>query len=280
MKPSPDLPEMIIAPTGGLHPHEHPDNQRAAPLRQTLERDGVLKNPPIVMPIPGRPREYVVLDGANRVAALSLLGVPHTLVQVVHPDGDQVSVETWNHILLQDPQESLVAELFESSDLDVTASNPGHVALDFRRRRALAAVVTREGHLFEINGEGPDLRSRLLTLNQLVDVYQGLVRFERTSSENVEPLMELFSDLACLVVFPGFSVAEVVRGASQGWHFPAGITRFIVSPRALRVNYPIDRLQAEASLEDKQAELDVWVKERVHNRRVRFYAESTFLFDE
>lgn len=280
MKPSPDLPELIIAPTAGLHPHEHPDKQRAEPLVEALKRDGLLKNPPIVMPIGGREREYVVLDGANRATALNLLGVPHALVQVVHPNGDQVSVETWNHILLDERQEDLVADLFGASDLDIAASNPGHAALDFRLGMALAAVVTRQGKLFEIYGEGPDLRSRLGTLNQLVDTYQGRVRFERTSSENVEPLLNLFHDLACLVIFPGFSVSEVVRGASQGWHFPAGITRFIVSPRALRVNYPLERLQSDEPLEDKQAELDAWVKDRVHNRRVRYYAESTFLFDE
>lgn len=280
MKPSPDLPELIIAPTDGLRPHEHPDSQRAEPLVEALQRDGVLKNPPIVMPIQEREREYVVLDGANRAAALSLLGVPHALVQVVHPNGDQVSVETWNHILLDERRSDMVVELFEASELDLAASSPDQAALDFRLGKALAAVVTPQGRLFEVYGEGPDLRSRLSTLNKLVDVYQGQVRFERTSSEDVQPLLELFGDLACLVMFPGFSVSEVVRGASNGWHFPAGITRFIVSPRALRVNYPLERLQAQAPLEHKQAELDSWVKQRVHDRRVRYYAESSFLFDE
>lgn len=247
---------------------------------EALRGDGVLKNPPIVMPIAGREHQYVVLDGANRATALTLLGVPHALVQVVHPNGDEVSVETWNHILLDERHDELAAELFGGSSLEIVASDRGHVAVDLQVGRALAAVATRQGRMFEVYGNEGDLQRRLETLNELVGLYQGLIRFERTSSDRVEPLLDLFDDLACLVIFPGFGVREVIRGASQGWHFPAGITRFIVSPRALRVNYPLARLQADRPLAEKQAELDRWVKDRVHSRRVRYYAESTFLFDE
>lgn len=280
MKPSPDLPQLVIAPTAGLYPHEHPDNQRAAPLVDALRSDGVLKNPPIVMPIAGREHRYVVLDGANRATALTLLGIPHTLVQVVQPNGDEVSVETWNHILLDERHDELAAELFGGSSLKIAPSDRDHVAVDLEGGKALAAVATRKGRLFEVYGNEAHLQGRLETLNELVGLYQDQIRFERTSSDRVEPLLDLFDNLACLVIFPGFGVAEVVRGASQGWHFPAGITRFIVSPRALRVNYPLDRLQEDRALDEKQAELDRWVKDRVHARRVRYYAESTFLFDE
>jgi hypothetical protein len=53
-----------------------------------------------------------------------------------------------------------------------------------------------------------------------------------------------------------------------------------MSPRALRVNYPLEELSANKSLEDKNAALDRWVNERVARKGVRFYAESTVLFDE
>jgi hypothetical protein len=63
-------------------------------------------------------------------------------------------------------------------------------------------------------------------------------------------------------------------------NFPAGITRFIVSPRVLHLNYPLQRLKTIARLEDKQIELQEWIEERLTSGGVRYYEESTYLFDE
>jgi hypothetical protein len=82
------------------------------------------------------------------------------------------------------------------------------------------------------------------------------------------------------VVFRGFGVEEVMAAVAQDRLLPAGLTRFIVSPRALRLNYPLERLAAADSGEVKQRQLEEWVRRRVADRRVRFYAEATFLFDE
>jgi hypothetical protein len=46
------------------------------------------------------------------------------------------------------------------------------------------------------------------------------------------------------------------------------------------VNYPLESLLSARQTGEKQAELDEWLRVLVANRRVRFYAESTLLFDE
>jgi hypothetical protein len=48
----------------------------------------------------------------------------------------------------------------------------------------------------------------------------------------------------------------------------------------LRLNYPLDKLKSNHSLAEKNAELTRWIQERYAQRGVRFYAESTYLFDE
>ena len=83
-----------------------------------------------------------------------------------------------------------------------------------------------------------------------------------------------------LFVFRRFEVEEVVTAVTQDRLLPGGLTRFVVSPRALRVNYPLERLASSANQDQKQSELDAWIQERVASRRVRYYAEATFLFDE
>jgi hypothetical protein len=58
------------------------------------------------------------------------------------------------------------------------------------------------------------------------------------------------------------------------------LTRFVISPRPLRVNYPLQRLAGDQPLTAKQAELEAWLRLRMEGRHVRFPAEATLLFDE
>lgn len=76
-------PDLRILPLKLLVEHEFSDKQRTMPLANRLEAEGVLKNPPIVTPIGDGDQRFVVLDGANRTTALSSLGYPHVLAQVV-----------------------------------------------------------------------------------------------------------------------------------------------------------------------------------------------------
>jgi len=126
----------------------------------------------------------------------------------------------------------------------------------------------------------PDLHSRVAGLNRLVNAYLSRGRIERTNAGTAAELERAFPTAAALVVFLAFTVQDVVEAVSEGLLLPAGLTRFIVSPRALRVNYPLDALALEEPRQAKEEALNRWVHERVVGRRVRYYAEATYLFDE
>jgi hypothetical protein len=84
-----------------------------------------------------------------------------------------------------------------------------------------------------------------------------------------------------IVVFPHYEPAEILVAARDGVHLPPGITRHIIRGRAMRLNYPLDALQDNGdSLEVKNLQLQAWIQERSAAKRVRYYAEPTFLFDE
>lgn len=281
MKRLPDIPVLQIVPTDALHPHERHDDQRAKPLVADLQASGMLKNPPIVMPLGGERIRYVVLDGANRVLAMKLLGLPHALVQVAHPNGDSVDVKTWNHIVMCQQPEALFERLNRARDLVLQAAEESQVGFALDQGEALAALAAFPDRLYKIVGQGGEsLAEHLQILNHLADCYYEKCRFERTGASTLRELEGYYPDMACLVIFPNFEVRDVVTAAAEGIYFPSGITRFLVSPRALRMNYPLDRLSASKSIEEKQAELQSWISERMQKRQVRFYAESTFLFDE
>jgi hypothetical protein len=67
----------------------------------------------------------------------------------------------------------------------------------------------------------------------------------------------------------------------SGARLPAGITRHLIPWRALRINVPIERLADPGpSAEAKTEWLHDWLQEKVLARQVRYYEESTVLFDE
>jgi hypothetical protein len=273
MKPSADIPRLRVVATDQLHAHELADEQRARPLASALRRDRVLKNPPVVIPIEGT-EGYVVLDGANRVAAFRRLESPHCLVQVVNPAEELVEVRTWNHVLLgigieQAKRLLALPELLEESAREFREPDSAQLQVQFADGRSIRLRETK-----------PSLFERIEQLNQVVEAYRASTHFERTSNFRIESLNGLYEQVAALIIFPEFTPAEVVKAAAAEKHFPPGVTRFIVSPRALRLNYPLAMLDSNESLADKQQHLETWVRSRVRNRRVRFYAESTFLFDE
>jgi hypothetical protein len=280
MNPLPDLPELRIVPTDLLQPHEQTDPDRVQPLMAALKREGLLRNPPIVLPLGNEGERYLVLDGANRTTALREMQIPFALVQVVHFGSETVKLRTWNRVILSaDP-----GEVFESLSASLEVSplpRERRVRLEtLAQGERLAYLAFPDGNAWSLGKERERLVARVRQLHQLLDSVAGLGRSERSSEIEAEALLPVYPDLAALLIFPPFTVEEVMDAAITDLCLPAGLTRFIISPRALRINYPLEALSSEGNLAGKQAELDRWVQSRIQERRVRYYAESTFLFDE
>jgi hypothetical protein len=275
-----DLPDLRIVPVSSLHPHERFDASRADPLVTRLRADGVLKNPPIVLPLGKRAESYAVLDGANRTEAFRAMSLAHILVQVVHPGDNSVRLETWNHLLRCISVSALVEALTVAPELAVVRSDEDRAAFNVSAGASLAYLSMPGEHTLEIVGETEPLRWRVANLHRIVDAYRALCEVDRIRASRATGLQRLYPDLAALVVFPRFELEDVVRAVAQGVLLPAGLTRFLVSPRALRVNYPLDRLASGRSAPEKQDELEHWLRTIVASRRVRYYGEATYLFDE
>ena len=94
-----DMPQLAIVAVDNLILHEYHDEQRTPPLIKKLFASGVLRNPPIVIPMRQFEENFMVLDGANRVSAFRRMGIPHILVQIVQGNDPNLDLNTWNHIL-------------------------------------------------------------------------------------------------------------------------------------------------------------------------------------
>jgi len=136
------------------------------------------------------------------------------------------------------------------------------------------------GEVWHLQSPEERVVKRVGLLGQVVKLYEGRFWRERTSAADLDGLVRLYPDLSGLMVFPRFDVKDVIEVAASGGLFPSGTTRFLISPRALRGNFPLATLADRSLLASKREVLEEWIRDRMEQRRVRYYAESTFLFDE
>ncbi|MCO5190384.1 MAG: YbaY family lipoprotein [Anaerolineae bacterium] len=122
--------------------------------------------------------------------------------------------------------------------------------------------------------------NRLDALNRLTTTYIDAGHIDRTQNRELLQLAHDYDDMIALVVFPTFTVAQVIQVAQAGRRLPAGITRFIVPDRILRVNLDIDLLQADLPLRQKNRQLHEYLAEKQRRGDIRHYDESLYLLDE
>jgi len=275
------LPDLRVVAVDSLVPHERHDDHRMGPLAGRLKAQGLLRNPPVVTPLaaPGEER-YVVLDGANRSEAARTLQIPHLAVQVVRYEEPEVRLLTWNHALAGVDASTLFRLLSSVPGITCSRETAAHARAALSRREILAFAASSGGGAIALSAPG-DFAEKNRALNRLVEAYRGTTRVYRVGSDSFEAALERIPEAEAIVVFPRYAPAEVLELAATGERVPAGITRHLVQWRALRVNLPLEFLaDRERPREEKQAWLRSWMRERVEAGSVRFYEESTVLFDE
>ncbi len=300
-RPESDLPQLRIVPTKSLVPHEVHDMGRSVPLMERLRSEGILKNPPIVAPFDDGQR-YVILDGVNRFLAMSALAFPHVVVQVVDYDDANLILDTWSHLVTGMACDELLRALESLAGLRIAPADLPHARAELIRRRAIAVIVAPDpcrpqpgergkshpsaradehgpGSAYVLYVEG-DSQRRAEVLKQLVGVYESRGTINRVRTDQIDDLLPYYDNVAALVVFPRFAPVEIVEFARQRAYLPPGLTRHIVPGRVLRLNFPIDVLADDRSLEEKNAWLREWIRGKLANKDIRYYQESTFLFDE
>jgi hypothetical protein len=279
-QPPTDIPRLLILPADALVLHEEVDARRVEPLVQRLREDGFLKNPPIAAPINGALEpgsRFVILDGANRTTALWELEVPHHLVQAV--DYQEVTLGTWGHLVTGIDQSKFTQALTHAG-LELESSQLEEARQRLALRDIAATVAYPDGRVFAVAGGG-SLAQETEALRRLASVYNGRSAIHRVKGDDIAQFLDQYDAVAALVRFPRYTPDEIVRLAGDGHKLPTGITRHIIQGRALRVNLPLSVLADEArTTQQKNDWLRDWIKRKLARREIRYYQESTFLFDE
>jgi len=263
-------PDLRIVSTGSLMAHEDHDSQRSQPLIARLQAEEFVINPPVVAPMDAD--QFVILDGANRCHAFAVLNYPHVLVQVAPYESGFVELQTWNHVVTDWTEEAFLQYV---SGLVGVQTLPGH------HSEAVAHITLTNGHTLALIPNGSTVHERSAALRQFVSVYQQHARLHRTSLSSPTEIWSLYERSVAFIQFPPYQPADIITAARQQALLPPGVSRHIVYGRALRVNYPLAYLRDEhTALANKNEALQRWLRAKLANRQIRYYAEPTYQFDE
>lgn len=265
-----------LVPTNQILPHEQIDDKRVARLMSRLEEDGRLVNPPVTTYWNGR---YIVLDGATRSTAFQRLGYPYLIVQVAQPDREGFELHTWYHAISSEKSFAVLRKLLESIDgLLLKPLEDDHFQSAFRSPNALCYFLERSGQM--TLAEYAPGKDRLAVMNALVSEYTAWGNVERTLLTDLSRLLGQFPSMTAVAIFPQFEPETVFEVASRGDLLPAGLTRFLIPGRILRLNADLERLKKQESLAAKRAWFNQFLEEKLARSRMRFYQEPVILLDE
>lgn len=257
----PHMPPLRVVPLQSIRRHEEVDPLRVDRLRQRMETERIQVNPMICIEAPEG--HLVLLDGATRTEALKSVGLRHAVVQIV--ESSAVTLGTWHHVVRDVAVDDFVAAVEAPSEMElVTQEWPPTIHLN-------------DGRQYHARGLGISPNA---TLAHLVKSYTGVWQVNRIPEPEPSSAARSYSDWTALVEFPTLTVEDVMEAAIGQDLLPAGVTRFLVPERALRLNMPIELLEGEEGLEQKQRALDDLLAERAAGGRVRRYAEPVFILDD
>ncbi len=274
------LPALRVIDRDSLLLHEEPDEERWKPLETRIQSDGLLKHPPIA----ARDHDsatHILLDGVNRVQAMKRLGARWLLVQEVDLEDDALVLSTWHHVMEGLAGEAVVRNIgvgAQVSKVEARFTDAGDFIPVFAGDTECLLVLGDRSVYAVHAAEDPGRRLEIVTL--VVDVVHEAKNRDRVSYTNMADLAKHYRGFSGLVCYKDFTKAEVLALSLEGRKFPSGVTRFSIPKRALYFDMPFSFLASGGSVEAKQAELDGIIQAKIREKKIRFYVEPTFIFDD
>ena len=284
-----ELPILHMVAVQDVVLHEKHDSVRVAGLMNRLTVEGILKNPPVVFRADEEKRQ-IVLDGANRITAIQMMGISHVVVQEVDSTPEGFSLESWHHAVEHlDPDRLLGAARAATGTRGCEQTGSGKDASGRQRAgtggpEPDAAAFTirlscRDGRTVDFRCSD-DLCERVEQLEEFTRIYHRESLFDRVSYTDTDDLVRHYPDFTALVTFSPFSREELHSLTAAGRFLPSGLTRVILPKRAMRLNLPLEVLGDDRPLSEKETWLQETIRDKVARKAIRFYREPTFFFDE
>ncbi|MBD3288722.1 hypothetical protein GF337_07975, partial [candidate division KSB1 bacterium] len=162
-----ELPELEIVPLSQIVFHEDPDIERSSSLVIFLRKDGRLKNPPMVAYYRDE-SHYILLDGANRMTALSQIGIRDVVVQKVNLFDEKLLFLHWHHAVEKFTKEEFLEKLGLIDGLIISNDNTGELDLD-EDCELLCQIQFSDSELYQISADC-DLFEKVSLLKKITNI--------------------------------------------------------------------------------------------------------------
>ncbi len=255
--------------------HENVDQKRVERLRQAFQSSQTLQDPPVVAFWDGK---YVVLDGATRTTTLRQMGLPHIIVQLVTP-GQDITLHTWSHAVSHLDFEAFRQAVSQVPTLTLHPSELKSAQERLQRGHILAYLQRLDNNVYTLTSDAPTWFEQIDAIRQAVDIYARMGEVERTLNTDPQRLVYDFPHLSMIVVFRPWNLLEILQAAAHGHPMPAGVTRFVIPGRVLRLNAPLSMMADNISLEEKNTRLREFIAEKMARANVRYYQEPVVLLE-
>lgn len=275
-----ELPKLKIVSGAKLLLHEEPDRNRLLNLVDRLGAEAILKNPPIVARYNGE-KKYIILDGANRVTALTKLGFEHFPVQVIDYDDSLLNLHCWNHVIEKLNKDNFLKGLSQISGIELINSSktPEEYLSRIDEKNILCHISLNDNQGFYLKGD-ETITERVTLLCKIAALYLNQSVIDRISYTNITHVKKHYPDFTALITYRPINKVEFLEFIKAGQKLPAGITRVFLPKRALGLNIPLEFLKSDLSIDEKNRWFDDMIIKRVRDKSIRFYREPTFVFDE
>lgn len=270
--------KLEIVETDRVILHEESDPHRVERLDGLITEATILRNPPIVAEAGND--MFVVLDGATRTTAIKQREIPHIAVQVVPYGSKSAEIGSWYHVLPK-TQAEIVLSYVRQHPFSSEVVSVADARAKLQSGECCVGVTTSQDNALVLyappDAETADLAA---TLRHVVSLYGGAGEIHRIVNEDLLDVVSKNEEGSGVVLFPTFTPAQIIQFATSKNVLPAGITRHLITGRALNVNVPIEILSSNKTTAEKKTWLHSWITEKVMNKKARFYHESVFVFDD
>ncbi|MGB9696810.1 MAG: hypothetical protein ACP5P3_09085 [Ignavibacteria bacterium] len=257
--------------------HETTETYRLRNIYQRIATSKFLMNPVIV----GKYKDdYILLDGANRLASLKEIGCKLILAQIIDYLDPKIKLRKWNHLVYNFDFNKILKYLVDNKFKHQYISyREGEKKLKEGFHYVMVTDIgTNESIIIKL---AKNLFQMVREINLLTRSYFNKYPFDRSEEEiKFYDLVKYSRKKGILFEFPSFTKEQVLKVAKDSAKIPAGITRHILNNRVLHIRYEISMLKSDDNLTKKREALNEYLNSKIDNNKVRQYRESVIIFDE
>ena len=272
------IPKLEIVPVKKIVFHELSDEERVNRLAARIKQDKRLRNPVVVTKI--SKNKYMVLDGVTRANALKKLNYDNVLVQIVNYFNEDVQLSAWYHLITKHKKIELLNKIKTLGNVQIKKLNKEKADTLLSKKEIVAYILFKDRTVYAISNGSEDLLAHVKTLREMVNIYSYNGEVYRVKYGEIDYLLDNYRNATGVLVIQNFSKRDIANVSLNNEMLPAGVTRHIISKRALGLNINLSFLKDAGALGEKNKLLKQYTQEKVENKQIRFYPESIFYFDE